>query len=93
MIKLVKMKYYKKQEDNKYEVDKYKRDSVFAELKQFDLGFAKEHDYIEVTEWKNGEGVDVDINTIQSQRFQLTWGQYEALKYLVSKLENGYEER
>lgn len=86
------MKYYKKQEDNKYKIDKYERNSVFAELEQWCKGYGREHDYIEVTEWYNGEGFDVDIETSQRQRFQLTWGQYEALKYLVSKLENNYED-
>lgn len=86
------MKYVKLNEDNKYKTDKYKRNAIFAELKQFDIGFAKEHDYIEVTEWKNGEGFDVDINETHHQKFQLTWGQYEALKYLVSKIENSYED-
>lgn len=84
------MKYVKKQEE-KYRVEQYKRDSLFAELKQWDIGFAKDHDYIEVTEWKNGEGFDVDINETHHQKFQLTWGQYEALKYLISKIEGNYE--
>ena len=83
------MKGPKKQTNEKqYEVDNYVRNSVFAQLKQWCFGYGKEHDYIEVTEWANGEGFDVDIETDQRQRFQLTWGQYEALKHLVNKIEN-----
>jgi len=83
------MKGPKKQTNEKrYEVDNYVRNSVFAQLKQWCFGYGEEHDYIEVTEWANGEGFDVDIETNQRQRFQLTWGQYEALKHLVNKIEN-----
>jgi len=35
-----------------------------------------------------GEGFDIDIETSQRQRFQLSWGQYEALKHLVNIIEN-----
>jgi hypothetical protein len=45
---------------------------------------SKPHDFIEVTEWHNGEGVDVCINSNGEQRFSLTWGQYEALQALVT---------
>jgi len=64
----------------------YSRQAIFAELKQFDPLFSKEHDYIEITEWANGEGFDVDINTTQSQKFHLTWGQWDAIKYLIKQL-------
>lgn len=66
-------------------MDKYTRNAVFDSLKDYDL-LAGEHDYIEVTEWKNGEGVDIEINGKLSSRFQLTWGQYKALKKMVKKL-------
>jgi hypothetical protein len=82
------MKYLKKQTENKYEVDAYQRNSLFAKLKQWCFGYGTEEDYIEVTEWQNGEGFDVDIETSQRQRFQLTWGQYEALKHLINTIEN-----
>jgi ribosomal protein L44E len=67
------------------EIDKYKKSAVFAPLKQF-CYFGKEHDYIEVTEWKNGEGFDVEINGRKTERFQLTWGEFDALKKLVKQL-------
>ena len=68
-------------------MDKYKKKAVFSELKKYDL-VANESDFIEVTEWKNGEGFDVDIVGKLSTRFQLTWGEYTALKKLVKKLES-----
>ena len=66
-------------------ITKHKRRTIFARLNPFCL-FAKEHDFIEVTEWKNGEGFDVDINGRKLERFQLTYGEWKALKELVKKL-------
>ena len=82
------MKYSKHQNEKTYKVNEYERRSLFAELKQWCFGYGSEHDYIEITEWENGEGFDVDIETNQRQRFQLTWRQWEALKHLVNKIEN-----
>ncbi len=70
---------------NKNKIDSYQRKSVFAILKQFCV-FADEQDYIEVTEWKNGEGYDVEINGKLQERFQLTHGEFQALKALIKKL-------
>lgn len=67
-------------------MEKYTRKAVFSYLKKYDH-LADEHDYIEVTEWKNGEGFDVEIIGKLSTRFQLTWGEFEALKKLVKKLD------
>ena len=58
----------------------YKRKSVFAEVKGI---LSKPGDFIEITEWNNGEGFDVTIN---STMFQLTWDQYKLLTKLVKKL-------
>jgi len=63
-----------------------KRKSVFSELKPFDV-ISEEHGYIEVTEWANGEGFDVEINSFGIQRFQLTYGQMKALKKAVKALD------
>ncbi len=70
----------------------YKRQAVFGELKDFCL-LSKEHDYIEVCEWHNGEGFDVEVfSNNTSQQFQLTWGQFKLLIKLVTKLESNEEE-
>jgi hypothetical protein len=66
-------------------MDKYKREAVFSKLKEYDH-LADERDFIEVTEWKNGEGFDVEIVSKLSTRFQLTWGEFTALKKLVKKI-------
>ena len=59
------------------------RTAKFTELKPYDM-FAKPDDYMEVCEWSNGEGVDVNINSNGDQRFSLTWGQWEALNALIA---------
>jgi hypothetical protein len=64
----------------------YKREAIFAELKQF-CHLAKEHDFIEVTEWNNGEGWDVTINTTSEQNISITYGQFDAIKKLIKQLE------
>ena len=66
-------------------MEEYKRRSVFSELKDFDP-FTEAYDYIELTEWHNGEGFDIEINCKNKERFSLTWGQYKALKKIVKKL-------
>jgi hypothetical protein len=60
-------------------MEQYQRKAKFAELKHYDH-FAKEHDFIEVCEWHNGEGFDV---TIGEKHFQLSWGEFEAMTALV----------
>ena len=57
----------------------YTRTSKFTELKAYDH-LSKDDDFIEITEWYNGEGFDVVIN---DKQFQLTYGQFEALQALV----------
>jgi hypothetical protein len=66
-------------------MNKYKRKAIFTELEDF-CHFANKGDYIEVTEWYNGEGFDVEVYGKLSSRFQLTWGEYDALKKVIKKL-------
>jgi hypothetical protein len=76
---------------DKSEITKYERTSVCTSLKEFcTFSIKRDHDYMEVTGWDNGEGFDVDIETAHSERFQLTYGQYEALKKLVKALNKDY---
>ena len=67
-------------------MEKYKRKAVFENLDKYCV-IAKEHDYIEVTEWNNGEGYDVEIKSEMSSFFQLTNGQLRAIKKLVKVLD------
>jgi hypothetical protein len=70
----------------KVEIDKYNRKAVFTELKPF-CPFAGDSDFIEVCQWKNMEGFDVEVSGKLGQRFQLTFGEFQALKKLIKKLE------
>lgn len=68
-------------------MNSYKRKSIFSKLKKF-CHFAGKDDYIEVTEWKNGEGFDVEVLSKNNERFQLTYGQYTLLKEIIKKLDS-----
>lgn len=67
---------------------KSNRKSLFMEL-HGTCTFAKESegDFIEITEWSNGEGFDVVIDDSAGLKtISLTWGEYKALKMLVKAL-------
>lgn len=66
-----------------------KRKSVFADLNVFDYT-AKKNNFIQVTEWANGEGWDITIN--DDTIFSLTQGQLEAINYLSKKLDYEFKE-
>jgi len=70
----------------KKEIEKYNRKSIFSELSKFDC-LSKKDAYIEITEWKNGEGWDVNISNFQEQYFNITHGQLKAIKKLIKELE------
>lgn len=59
-----------------------KRNTAYIDLKKFDF-LAKDSDFVEVTDWTNGEGWDITIN---EQIFSLTIGQLEAINYLTLHL-------
>jgi hypothetical protein len=64
-------------------MESYKLNSIRENLRKFDY-LAKEHDYIEVTEWRNGEGWNIDLN---GMAIQLTDGQLRAINYLTQTLD------
>ena len=64
-------------------MESYKLNSIRENLRKFDY-LAKEHDYIEVTEWRNGEGWNIDLN---GTVIQLTNGQLKAINYLTQTLD------
>jgi hypothetical protein len=68
-------------------MEEYKRNSVIMQLDDYCI-MSKEHDYIEVTEWSNGEGFDVMMEGDRLERFSLTSGQFKALKKAVKHLKN-----
>lgn len=59
------------------------RKSINDNLKKYDY-LAKDDDFIEVTEWTNGEGYDITIN---DKIISLTSGQLDAINYLTKSLE------
>ena len=66
-------------------MEKYERKAIFSELKEY-CHLAKENDFIEITEWKNGEGYDIHIYSSGTSTFPLTYGQFKAIKKLIKKL-------
>lgn len=57
----------------------YIRTSKMEYLKKY-CYHAKEDSFIEVTEWENGEGIDVAFD---DKIIQLSWGQLEAINVLA----------
>lgn len=67
------------------------RKSIYSELK-FYCSSSNNHHFIEVTEWSNKEGYDIDISASPGGRIQVTHGQFEAIKDLIYKLEKVEED-
>lgn len=62
-------------------MEKYNRKAVFEEFD--DLIATNEHEYCEVTQWRNGEGIDVSFG---DKSFSLTWDEFSILKRLGTYL-------
>ena len=61
-----------------------KRKSVHDKLSKYDyLSNHDSDDFIEVTEWTNGEGITV---AIKEKTYELTYGQLDAINYLSQAL-------
>lgn len=69
-------------------MEKSKRNTVIDDLNKFSH-LAKEHDYIEITEWSNGEGWDISFN---DKYISLTYGELDAINYLTKVLEYEFKE-
>lgn len=65
------------------EIEKYTRNAVCCNLNEFDHLFAGENDFIEVCEWKNGEGYDISIN---DEHYSFTIGEIDAINCLIAEL-------
>ena len=60
------------------------RRAVFSELKGY-CHMSSDNDYMEVTEWSNGEGYDICIDRKNSSdKFSLTYGEVELLMVLLN---------
>lgn len=64
-------------------MERYEKKTVMDDLKKYDY-LSKDTDYIEVSEWNNGEGWDIVIN---GRYIHLTYGELKAINYLVTTLE------
>lgn len=65
-------------------MNKTSRKTVHDELEKYDV-LANHTDLIEVTEWSNGEGVDVCIIKKSERMFSLSYGEFKALKKLMKE--------
>lgn len=59
------------------------RKSIYDDLQKYDP-LKNKSSFIEITEWTNGEGWDIAIN---EKTFNLTYGELEAINYLVKALD------
>ena len=66
---------------SKLEITKNDRKALIAPLND---AWHKEHDFIEVTEWSNGEGWDISIT---EKQFQLHFTEWDVLKKLIKKFD------
>lgn len=61
-----------------------KLDSVTETLPKY-CHLAGDEDFMEVTEWRNGDGFEIFISRKNSeQRFSLTYGEFELLTVLIN---------
>lgn len=61
------------------------RKSVHDDLKKYDY-LSKDSGYVEVTEWVNGEGIDVTIESGGTKLISLTYGELDAINHLQNAL-------
>lgn len=59
------------------------RKSISDDLSIYDC-LAKKGDFVEVTEWVNGEGYDISV---RDKLISLTHGEIEAINYLIKCLD------
>lgn len=72
--------------DTKVKLEKHTRKSISAGLKGFDF-LAKEDDFIEITEWTNGEGYDINISCRNGEKYiAITRGEFNAIKQIIKEL-------
>lgn len=71
---------------NKNEFKISERKTIFSDLMPHDV-CAKEHSYIEVTKWSNGEGYDISIYNHSERNISIGWSEFKLLKKLIKELE------
>ena len=63
-------------------IERRKRNSIFVPM---DDAWHKEHDFVEVTEWSNGEGWDITIS--DEKQISLHHTEFAVIKELIALLE------
>lgn len=64
------------------------RKSINDKLKKYCYCSNSDKDFIEVTQWVNGEGIDITIHSNgQDKSFSLTHGELDAINYLNMSLD------
>lgn len=76
----------------KTEIKVEMRKSAFVDLEDYcvnSMGDRKgKGDFLEVTEWTNGEGYDIHMEDSSGRtQFMLTWGQFEAMKKCIKVID------
>jgi hypothetical protein len=66
-------------------MDYVKKKCIIDNLKKYSHQ-SNENEFIEVSEWVNGEGYDININ--DTKRISLSFDEFEAVKHLISCLIN-----
>ena len=79
----------------KKEINIEMRKSAFVDLEDYctnSLGDRKgKGDFLEVTEWTNGEGYDIHIEDSKGTTLlMLTWGQFEAMKKCIKTIDKSH---
>lgn len=72
----------------KSKINYYERPTVMIDMEGFDH-LSKKGDFVEVTEWDNGEGWDIAIS--DRSVISITEGQLRAIKKLIKKLNKKFE--
>ncbi len=67
-------------------MERYKKTTIFDELSKWCTFTKTEHDFIEITEWKNGEGFDICISSEENKNFCLTHGELDAIIALTKMI-------
>ena len=66
----------------------YNRKSITDKLSKYCVCSNGDNDFIEVTQWANGEGIDITIHSNgQDKSFSLTYGELDAINYLKMSLD------
>jgi hypothetical protein len=64
-------------------METYDKKTIYDKLNKY-CPLSETDSYIEISEWKNSEGYDIDING--EKKFSLTLGELDAINYLTKVL-------